>query len=152
MGLYLDTSALVKLFIQEEGSEELVLVASLESVLATSIATAAEMPAALARAVRIGRLQLAEAETALASFRHAWPDYFAVELRDSVTHQAGELAWRLGLRGYDAVHLASGLVAADLLGDTLVFAVYDHTLWRAAQRQGMNVYPPELGEAAPPQG
>lgn len=46
--------------------------------------------------------------------------------------RADQLARELGLRGYDAVHLASALVWQDGMGEQTTVATFDHRLWRAA--------------------
>jgi hypothetical protein len=42
---------------------------------------------------------------ALQVFRTEWPDLVRLQLTEVVVAQAGALAWDLGLRGDDAVHL-----------------------------------------------
>jgi len=53
---------------------------------------------------------------------------------DEVVHLAGDLADGVGLRGYDAVHLATALLAgpADVL-----FATWDSALAEAAAGAGL---------------
>ena len=85
-----------------------------------------------------------EAVAALAEFWRDWPSLFAVELREGVVRRAGELAWRMALRGYDAVHLASALTARETLGASLALATFDRQLWEAAQELGMAVVPEDL--------
>ena len=58
--------------------------------------------------------------------------------------RAGELAWRHGLRGYDAVQLAAALAwreaASDAEGE-IVFACFDNDLRRAAVAEGLAAWP-----------
>lgn len=54
-----------------------------------------------------------------------------------LANRAGELAERLGLRGYDAVHLASALA----LGPETTFVSWDEDLRRAAGRSGCATAP-----------
>jgi hypothetical protein len=63
--------------------------------------------AALARAQRAGRLGPRAATFALSSTRALLDEIEPVELDASLAERAGELATEHGLRGYDAVHLAS---------------------------------------------
>jgi len=141
VSLYLDTSALVKLYVDEPDTDGMVALSSAASLLVVSMAAAAELPAALSKAVRIGRLATDEAREALDRFWGDWPDFYAVAMGESVARSAGEVAWRLGLRGYDAIHLATALAARNLLHDPLVFACYDRALWEAARAEGLDVYP-----------
>jgi predicted nucleic acid-binding protein len=54
-----------------------------------------------------------------------------------LARRAGELAEQLGLRGYDAVHLASALA----LGTDTTFVSWDDEPRRAAARSGCAVAP-----------
>lgn len=55
-----------------------------------------------------------------------------------------DLAWKHRVRGYDAVHLASGLVWQAGLGAGVTFATFDVHLWKAAQAESLSVFPAKL--------
>lgn len=55
-----------------------------------------------------------------------------------LARQAGELTEEFGLRGYDAVHLASALA----LGPETTLVTWDRNLARAAMSSGLGVAPP----------
>ena len=67
------------------------------------------MAAALAKAVRTNALPAGDASAAMQVFRSEWPRLVRIQASEAVIAQADSLAWELGLRGYDAVHLASAL-------------------------------------------
>ena len=46
-----------------------------------------------------------------------------------------------GLRGFDAIHLASALTIGSAVGDNLLFACYDEKLKYAAQAEGVDTLP-----------
>lgn len=79
------------------------------------------------------------------SFGEAWGEYWAamrpVELTAAVGQRAGDLAAIHGLRGADAVHLASALEMRD---ESLVLAVWDRRLHKAAMSAGLAVAPAVL--------
>lgn len=136
--VYFDSSAFVKLLVEEEGSD---LAATLWDGCDAAVSSRLAYPevrAALAAAGRGHRLDPADQRTAEA----AWEDYWAatrtVELSEGVTAHAGHLASRHALRGADAVHLASLLAVGAT--DTL-FAVWDRTLRAGAQAAGVQVAP-----------
>ncbi len=58
--------------------------------------------------------------------------------------QAEGLAWEQGLRGYDAVHLASALLWQSSLSRPVTLATFDRQLWDAAQLVGLEVWPEAL--------
>jgi len=134
-----DSSAFVKLVVEEDGSD---LAAALwdgcDAAVSSRLAYP-EMGAALAAAGRAHRLAPADRSRA----ELAWQDYWAatrpVELTELVTAHAGQLASEHALRGGDAVHLASLLAVG--AADTL-FAVWDQRLRAGAQAAGVQLVPP----------
>jgi hypothetical protein len=58
--------------------------------------------------------------------------------------RAEALAWEYGLRGYDAVHLASALTWQESVGEQIVLATFDEQLWEAAKRAGLKAWPDPL--------
>ncbi len=144
MILYLDTSALVKRYVAEPGTAEVVQAIAAAEVTGTSIVARAEMAAALARAVRTGLLAQEAAASALQMFRNDWPRLVRVQATGHLVARADGLAWELGLRGYDALHLAAGLLWQEGMDEAVTFATFDRRLWEAANLRGLGVFPPDL--------
>jgi uncharacterized protein len=140
--VYFDASALVKLLVEEPGSE---LAAELwdgcDAPLASRLAYP-EVCAALAAAARGRALTRGEADAAARSWEEFWAAVRPVELTAAVERQAGELARDCALRGADAVHLASALAVGDA---DLVMAVWDRRLWAGARDAGLRIAPATLG-------
>ena len=140
--VYFDASALVKLVVDEVGTELAVqLWDGCDTALASRLAYP-EVCAALAAAGRNHDLSPDDVNIAQSSWDEFWSAVRPVELTHSVERQAGQLARRHGLRGADAVHLASALALDD---DDLVVAVWDRRLHRAALAEGLTVGPRTLG-------
>jgi uncharacterized protein len=136
--VYFDSSAFVKLVVEEEGSD---LAAALWDGCDAAVASRLAYPevrAALAAAARDHRLDPADQTRAESAWEEYWAATRAVELTASVSTHAGELASVHALRGADAVHLASlvAVVAADTL-----FAVWDRRLRSGAQSVGVRMAP-----------
>jgi len=144
MILYLDASALVKRYVAEPGSREMAEAIATAEVVGTSLISRAETAAALAKAVRVGTLTQEGAASALQVFRSEWPSLVRVQATEVLVARADELAWELGLRGYDAVHLASALVWQDGMGERVTVATFDRQLWEAAEGRGMVAFPEDL--------
>ena len=139
-----DASALVKLVVEEGGSE---LVAELwdRCDTATSSRLAyAEVCAALAASFRNREIDAAGYQQAKADWDEFWRAVRPVEATVSVELVAGAVAERRLLRGADAVRLASVLA---LDHDDLVFAVWDERLHRGAIAEAICVVPDQI--AAP---
>ena len=144
MILYLDSSALVKLYTRESGSDETTALASRADALGTALIARAEVAAAFSKAVRLKALTRVEAGAALEVFRRQWPDLLHVDVNEAVVAQADALAWAHGLRGYDAVHLACGLQWQQIVGEPVTLATFDRSLWDAGQRVGLEAWPDTL--------
>ena len=140
--VYFDSSALVKLVVEEEGSK---LAAELWDGCDAAVASRLAYPevrAALAAAAR--NRDLTEGE--LGAAEQAWDGFWAatrpVELTAAVERRAGEVARVHALRGADAVHLASALAIGD---PDLILAAWDRRLHAGARAAGIRVAPAQLG-------
>jgi uncharacterized protein len=140
--VYFDTSVLVKLVVEEAGSD---LAAELwdgcDAALSSRLAYP-EVCAALAAAGRNHDLDEHGLAAALAAWEELWASTRPVELTADVEHHAGDLAVRHALRGADAVHLASALA----IGPTdLVVAVWDRQLHAGVIAEHLTVAPATVG-------
>lgn len=138
---YLDASAMVKRYVAERGSTELVSLLRAAEAVGTAVITLAEVGAALARAARLRVVDAGAAEEAIARLREEWPDFIRLPITESLVDRAVDLAWRLGLRGYDAVQLAAAQDWQEALGETVTLATFDRQLWAAAPLAGLEAYP-----------
>lgn len=141
--VYFDSSALVKLLVEEAGSDVAAqLWDGCDAALSSRLAYP-EVRAALAAAGRNHDLE----EDDLESAERVWEEYWAgtrpVELTQAVAGRAGELARLHALRGADAVHLASALAIGDA---DLVVAVWDGRLHSGVRAVGLGVAPISLDE------
>ena len=73
---------------------------------------------------------------ALARLQSEWDAVEAIDVDDSTSAEAGSLAVRHGLRGMDAIHLASAVLLAEA---EPVVVTWDATLRRAAQAEGLAI-------------
>jgi predicted nucleic acid-binding protein len=137
MILYLDTSALVKLYVKETFSEVVGKAARLAESCATSRIAYVEFHATLARREREG-LDVARAQGIRDSFETTWKDMLVVEVNRAIAVRAAGLARAHGLRGHDAVHLASAQGVNEVSPD-MVFACFDDHLNHAAVAQTMKL-------------
>lgn len=139
--MYFDSSALVKLVVEEDGTD---LAAALWDGCDASMASRLAYPevrAALAAASRHDRLDDDELNLAERDWAEFWSAVRPVELTDSVAREAGDLARTYQLRGADAVHLASALA----LGSAdLVLAAWDQRLRAGAQAVGLPISPSQV--------
>ena len=122
---------------QEEGSELAAQLWNARQPAASSILAYPEARAALAAARRAGRLTPTGYRKALEDFETTHSELLILAIDDRLAKHAGELAGGMGLRGYDAVHLASSLA----LGPDTTVITWDLELNRAADDCGLAVAP-----------
>jgi uncharacterized protein len=140
--VYFDASALVKLVVEEEGSDvAATLWDGCDAALSSRIAYP-EVRAALAAANRNHDLDDDGYATAVRDWEEFWAAVRPVELTRDVERRAGELAVRRALLGADAVHLASA-IAVDVVD--VVVAVWDRRLHAAAAAERLAVAPAAVG-------
>ena len=129
---YLDTSALIKRFVQEKGSSVVHTIVTSTGPVATSKIAYVEVYAGLARKHRDGHLSQAEYTLVCREFERDWAAYVRIDLSDEVLFLARDLIRHHPLRGFDAIHLASALSLRKAVGEDVVFAAADERLLRAA--------------------
>lgn len=139
MILYLDTSSLVKLYIEEEGSRMVKRQVSEAEAVATSNVAYAEARAAFARKHRERGLSEEEYRHVVDDFRGEWGAYLVIDVSEAVIALAGDLAERHDLRGFDAIHLASALVLRDKMQSSVAFSCADERLQAAAEAEGLSI-------------
>jgi predicted nucleic acid-binding protein len=140
--VYFDSSALVKLVVEETGSD---LAAELwdacDAALSSRLAYS-EVRAALAAAGRNRDLDTRGLLEAHAAWEELWATTRPVELTTDVERRAGELTAKYPLRGADAVHLASALAVGTA---EVVVAVWDRQLHAAVTAEQLVVAPATFG-------
>ena len=112
---FLETSALVKRYAKEIGTAWVQALADISrgNVIYIAQVTGVEAVAALTLRTRRGSMTSIEASAAIADLRRdLTADYAPVQMTDHLLAQAMDLVERHGLRGYDAIQLASALQLA----------------------------------------
>jgi predicted nucleic acid-binding protein len=139
--VYFDSSALVKLVLDETGSDVAAALWNACDAALSSRLAYPEVCAALAAAGRNHDLTESEASAAADEWEIFWSSMRPIELSADVERVAGELAVLHRLRGADAVHLASALA----LGSAeVIVAVWDKRLHSGAAAAGLPVAPATL--------
>jgi predicted nucleic acid-binding protein len=144
MILYLDTSALVKRYVMEPGSKEVIALIQQADSVGSAGLTQVEMASAFARAVRMNWVEANQVEIAWQDFLSHWQSITRLSVTPGLVERAARLAWQYGLRRYDATHLAAALIWQELLEIPVTLATFDRELWQVAKKTGMAVWPEEL--------
>jgi predicted nucleic acid-binding protein len=136
--LYVDTSAVVKALLLEVGSTDVERWYARADEVAASVITYAEACAALGHSARMHGSDTATLAASVAALEAQWDEFFVLPVPE---REAGQAALRHGLRGMDAVQLATALELRALAseqapGVEVVVASYDRQLLEAAEREG----------------
>lgn len=144
--IFMDTSAWVKYFIEEDGTEEIQKFILNESdtktnVFSASAVTYAEMLATLRRSFAGKRVTEDEYNQAVIAFKEQWENINIPEVNNFLIEKSGVFAQKYTLKVCDAFQLASALtIRAD------IFVNSDNDLHNAARDSGLTAWNPVDGE------
>ena len=134
---YFDSSSIVKWFFDEPFTQLAGDIKDKAEIVVTSLIAFPEVLSAINRACKEGRCLKSEMELVRNEFLRIWPNFQWIKVNEELMQQAGELIFKYGLRGFDAVHLASGLLLKQQgRAIDLFFSCFDHNLNRAARDEG----------------
>ena len=143
--VYLDTSALLKLYVSEEGTERVVSVAeeAAEGRIVILDLTPVEARSAIRRREREGDIAATDADRVLKQIEHDCSMTFLMQPSTSaVIEEAARLIDRHPLRAYDALQLAGCLVASESMPEPVTFVCADTRLCDAAASEGLTTLNP----------
>lgn len=136
---YLDTSALVKLYVRESGTDRLLQLANnlVEHRFAVLALSEAEFRSAIRRRERAGDIDANVAGLILDRFQqHLETRFLRQFLSDAVLDGALEMIDRYALRAYDAIQLAGCLALRTTVGtEPPTFVCSDQQLLEAARSE-----------------
>lgn len=128
MILYLDTSSLVKLYVEEKGAEKIKKIVTLANSIITSTLSYVEAKAAFSRKKREGGIRKKDYHRVIERFTDEWEGYYHIEVTREIYKSAGALAESYALKAYDAVHLASYQYIKSKLETDIMFSSFDNKL------------------------
>jgi uncharacterized protein len=138
VNIYFETSALVKLFLDEPEAEFARDLWDQADFVSVGRIAYPEARAALAASQRAGRISPSELDDASSRLNRLWAQVQVVELDEALAFSAGDLSESHALRGFDAIHLATGLAIQD---ESLIVATWDTDLRTASLASGLSVAP-----------
>ena len=137
MIVYLDTSSLVKLYVEEDASSQIHILLQSSKVAATSLIAYAEARSTFARRFREDAFLSDEYNHLKETFEKDWNSYLIMNVTQDVIREAGNLAEKHALRGFDSIHLASALTLRRELSTPIVFSCFDERLTTASKRENL---------------
>lgn len=136
MILYCDTSALIKRYVEEDGTEEIDKLWQSSNFIASSIVSYAETVATFRRKWREGIFSDRAFKETVDKFREDYSSLILVPVTNELNSTIEMLLERYPLKGFDAIHLASALIFKKS-GFNLFFACFDRILNKAAENEGL---------------
>jgi predicted nucleic acid-binding protein len=144
MSAFADSSALVKLYAEESGFEA---VRDLRPIVIAQLSRV-EVPSAIWKKYRRGEITQGEATILVGWFEADFhgtaeegPRFLIMPTSPVVLEAAARIVRKHGLRAYDAVQLASAVLAAEANPELRSFAVFDKQLRSAAFAEGFTLIP-----------
>lgn len=137
MILFCDTSALVKLYVREEGTDAVARQAAASEAIAVCRIAWVELMSAMARRSREQPQDAAVLAEARQRFEADWPHCLVLEVTQELVELAGDYADTFALRAYDSVQLAAAQILHREVPGSVRFACFDHRLVKAAKALGI---------------
>ncbi len=140
--LYLDTSALVKVYVEESHSDIVISAIAQANTVASHVISYVEAHAAFARLHREQVFSDEQFEIVKREFVEDWEGYFQIPFTQRLMQRAAEVAESCALRAYDSVHLAAADILLKQSRESIIFASFDRRLNQAASLLGLQLLSP----------
>ena len=136
----MDSSSIVKLYVDEEHTEETREMAQVADRLASTAIAFVEVKAAFARRHRERRIRTRNQYQRINDdFEAQWQAFLVHPVNDAILRHAGALVVANPLSGYDAVHLASTIAVQARTPEEVRLSTWDLQLGRAARAEGLSL-------------
>ncbi len=146
---YFDSSAVVKKYVSETGTEWVLSLfkPSVKNAIYITQITGVEVVSAISRRCRSGNLTQKASQRSIFRFKRDFQSkYRVLRMTDSVLSEAMRISENYGLRGYDSIQLAVATELEDIsISNSLsqiIFVSADKLLNKAAQSEGLAVDDP----------
>lgn len=139
MILYCDTSALIKRYVEEEGTEYVDSLWDDASIVVTSVVAYAEIITAFSKKLTEGVLSVKEYNNIVLKFKEDYEQLILVPVSMDLNKLIEELIKRHPIRWGEAIHLASALIFVTSESPKPVFACFDSILNQAAIEEGLTL-------------
>ncbi|MGA2400704.1 MAG: type II toxin-antitoxin system VapC family toxin [Syntrophobacteraceae bacterium] len=140
--IYFDSSALVKRYIEEEGSDKVNALLEEGSVAAASRLAYAEILAAITRRHKAGEIETKAFERIKRAFKADWASLAVVEMHEEVFQFIDDVIAKYALKGADSIHLSTALWLKGATKEDVVFVASDLELLKAAKAEKLRICNP----------
>jgi len=140
--IYFDSSALLKRYLKEDGSESVNAILLSEKTIVTSKLAYPEILSAFMRKHRAGELVGKSLRSVIDQFESDWKHFFIIEFHDDLFPTMEALIEKYPLKGADTVHLSSALWLEQTSREDVKFVASDLNLLKAAESENLHVINP----------
>jgi predicted nucleic acid-binding protein len=140
--IYLDSSALVKRYLKETGTDVVNSIIVSSKAKATSKLSYPEILSAFARKHRTNEIGNGLLHSAINKFESDWTQLYVIEFSDEMLQPIKQVSQKYPLRASDTVHLASALWLRSSTKVDVTFVASDSRLLEAAQRENLQIVNP----------
>ncbi len=140
--IYFDSSALVKRYIEEEGSDKVNALLKEESFAVVSRLAYPEILAAITRRHKAGDIETRGFERIKKAFKADWASLAVVEMHKEVFQFIDEVIAKHALKGADSIHLSTALWLKKTTKENVVFVASDLELLKAAKAEKLEISNP----------
>jgi len=141
--IYFDSSALVKRYLKEKGTDVVQSLTTREELVATSKLSYPEILSAFMRKRREGELGEEKLQSILDRLDADWPELFIIEIHDELLPLVKSLIRKYPLKGADSIQLASALWLESMTKTDVVFIASDMSLLDAATKENLKILNPQ---------
>lgn len=141
--IFLDSSALVKCYIEETGSEKVRFLMNKADVVAVSRLAYAETLSAIFRRRRSLLASDEEFAALIQNFRDDWELFHVLEMNSDALHFVDEVIEKHALRGADSIHLSTALWLKQATKTAITFVASDNELLNAAKTARLKTLNPQ---------
>lgn len=140
--IYFDSSALVKRYLKEIGTDVVNSLIISSRIKATSKLSYPEILSAFARKHRANEISVGLLHSAINKFESDWTQLYVIEFSDEMLQPIKEISQKHPLRAADTVHLVSALWLRSSIKVDVTFVASDARLVEAAQRENLQIVNP----------
>ena len=141
--IYFDSSALVKRYLKEKGTDVVLSLTTQEEFVATSKLAYPELLSAFMRKRRAGDLGEEPFQSVWDRLDADWPELFIIEMHDELLPIVKSLIGKYPLKGADSIHLASALWLESATRTEVTFVASDMNLLNAATIENLKILNPQ---------
>jgi len=142
--IYFDSSAMVKRYLDEEGSYTVNKMLDEASVAATSILTYPEIVSAFIRKQRMREISKDTYAKISSALESEWSYFFVIQFSDQLYPAIRRIIEKHGLKAADSIHLASALWLKHSVKENVSFVSSDTSLLKAAGMEKLSAVNPAL--------